>query len=116
MANKDTPSQALDKIMAQSQEIFKITTLRLYNDLKSLKVIDTGHFRNSWGLLQISKEHYQISNTADYASILARGRRRFRNSHGTVQWYGSLDWYNGLSPMLAKANHNMDIQFKQIKE
>jgi len=57
------------------------------------------------------KDGWLIKNSADYATILARGRRFVSN-----KWQGSLDWSNGLSPMLAKSNKDMQRKLDAIKE
>ena len=108
MAKNDTPSKALNKIMSEAMGIVKNEAFILQGNLIETSPIDTGHFKASWQpLQQIGRYTWRISNTAEYATILAVGR------HAP---YGSLQWSNGLAPMLQKTSINIESRVKKVKE
>jgi len=105
-----TPTEGLDKIMADSDKVIRNEALKLFADLKKTSPTDTENFKRSWGIktLKRSPLSIRISNSAEYADVLARGRRKLPNFNGVIQWYGSPKWRNGLSPMLKKTNRNIE--------
>ena len=117
MAKEDTPSQALDKIMAQTRQILKETVHEFHSALQRVAPVDTGHFKLSWKLKPIDEDHYIISNNAStkeqesYASILWRGRRPV---NGIMR--GSSQWQHGGEPMLQQREIVMNMKLKAIKE
>ena len=79
------------------------------DDLHSTSPVDTGDFFGSWSEEQTGKASYRIWNDAtsengfQYSAILALGRRMGRN--GVIQ--GSLQWSQGLNPMMTKLKHDL---------
>lgn len=80
--------------IAIGREVQKFNNLLIQ---KSRDVWDTGHFFRSWKAPLQNGYDWTIINTADYSPVLARGRRTING-----RAYGSLNWANGLDPMLAK--------------
>ena len=99
-------SLAFEKLTDDISEIIEEETIQLHNDLIDVgeAVRDTGNFKNSW--LPIRKHtpfKYTLRNSAEYASILARGRRFVGG-----RWYGSVKWYEGITPMLKEFEKNIE--------
>ncbi len=116
MSAEDTPEEALAKIVKQSQDVIGTVATQLHTDLIKAAPVDTGHFRRSWRIRQRNDWQWRISNSADYASILWRGRRIFRNHSGNPQWYGSEQWQAGGDPMIAQANVVLSRELDKIEE
>ncbi len=88
------------------EEIVEEEVVQLQNDLidAGQAMWDTGNFKNSFApLRKHSAFHWTILNDADYASILARGRR---NVGGRM--YGSEKWAGGIAPMIKKLEDNIE--------
>jgi len=98
-----TPTEALAQIEKDQYKIVTSEVSNLFTDLKFISPVDSGNFRHSWSMFKTSKLSWRISNTALYADVLARGRR-FVNG----RYEGSLQWANGLSPMLQKTSKNIE--------
>ncbi len=111
MANTDSPSEALDKIMKQTRQILKETVYEFHSALQRVAPVDTGHFKLSWKVKPVSKDEYLISNNAPYASILWAGRMMVNG-----KMYGSEQWSKGGDIMLAKRNIQMQNKLKIIRE
>ncbi len=112
MSYKDSPTEALKKIEFQLESIVKNEALKLQSDLISVSPVDTNHFKTSWQPLQrVGRWTWRISNTAKYATILASGRH---NIGGRM--YGSLQWSNGLAPMLQKTDRNIKAKSDKVRE
>jgi len=106
-----TPSEALEQIVREQEQIVKSETEFLYLDLKIISPIgETGNFRRSWTKYKKSRLSWKIHNSANYASILARGRR-FVNG----RYEGSIQWQHGLSPMLQKTSKNIERRNNAIQ-
>ncbi len=104
------PSLALDQIELELTNIVKSEVSDLYADLKATSPRDTGHFSRSWSMMPTGKMSWRITNSADYADILARGRR-FVNG----RYEGSLQWQHGLNPMLQKTNNNIERRSNAVR-
>ena len=111
MSKQDTPTQALTKIQKELMAIVRSEALGLNTDLIATSPTDTGHFKASWSMQNVTKWHWRITNRASYADVLARGRR-FVNG----RYEGSLQWQQGLSPMLAKTSKNIERRGNAIRE
>ena len=104
------PSEALAKIEKDAEKLIDKEATTLFTDLETLGVRDTGFFEGSWRLTHIGVMRWRISNNAEYAIILARGRRTING-----RAYGSKLWANGLSPMLAKTDKNIQRGLDAIR-
>ena len=111
MGKNDSPTEALTKIEKESEKVIASETTKLYTSLLQVSPVDSGYFRSSWFMRKINKLNWRISNSTSYASILAQGRR---NVDG--QFYGSIQWAGGLSPMLEKTNNNLNRRLNGIRE
>ena len=112
------PSEGLADIISQSDEVITDEAKTLFADLKLISPVgDTGDFKRSWAIRVQNRSplSIRISNSVEYADVLARGRRKLPNFYGTIQWYGSHQWPNGLSPMLAKTNKNIEKAMEGIR-
>ena len=98
-------TEEIDKIIGEEVH-------RFYNELldKGRDVWDTGHFFRSFKDPVKTSEGWKITNTADYSPVLARGRRTING-----RAYGSLNWFNGLNPMLAKLGRDIIKRTDRIK-
>lgn len=88
-----------DIVSDRIAEIVEEEIVELHNDLidAGQDVWDTGNFKNSFAPIQkYSAYSWRIENDAEYASILARGRRTVGG-----RAYGSLKWSGGIDPMIA---------------
>ena len=100
------PSEALAKIEKDSEKVVDNEALKLYADLKLISPIDTGFFKGSWKIDHKGTMKWTISNNAEYADVLARGRRGNR---------GSKQWEHGLSPMLQKTDKEIQRGLDAIR-
>lgn len=105
-----TPSEALDAIERDLTNIVKSETSDLYSDLKTTSPRDTGFFVGAWSMYPTGKMSWKISNSANYADVLARGRR-FVNG----RYEGSLQWQHGLEPMLQKTSNNIERRSNAVR-
>ncbi len=103
-----TPEEGLDAIMSDSALVIKRSALALHSDLIRVAPVDTGYFKSAWRIEQRGAYVWRIGNNADYATVLARGRRRFTNFSGNNQMFGSTQWAEGLSPMLQKTDKEIE--------
>lgn len=102
-------SLAFEKLTEDISEIIEDEVIRLHNDLIDVgeRVRDTGNFKESW--LPIQKRSpfkFTLHNSAEYASILARGR---------VGRYGSKKWARGISPMLKEFEKNIEKKADDVR-
>lgn len=90
---------AFDELTKEIEKVIGEEVHKFYRDLKQVgrDVRDTGFFFESFVAPKKDGLNFQIRNTAPYSPILARGRKTIDGKA-----YGSLKWYNGLNPMLAK--------------
>ena len=77
---------------------------------KGRDVWDTGHFFRSFKDPVKNGFNWTIINTADYAPVLARGRRTIGGKA-----YGSEKWSNGINPMLKKLEADIIEATDKIK-
>lgn len=78
---------------------------------KGRDVWDTGHFFRSFkDPVKTGTYDWRITNTAEYAPILARGRRPLGDKMA-----GSEKWSGGLNPMLAKLEADIIKETDKIK-
>jgi len=116
MGKTDTPTQALTKIEKELIAIVRSEALGLMSDLVDTSPVDDGHFIASWSFKknnanQFKNMKFTIRNKADYADVLARGRR-FVNG----RYEGSLQWQNGLAPMLQTTSKNIERRSNAVRE
>jgi len=106
MALHQSLSVEFDIISKEIVDIVEDEVVALQNDLIDVgqAVWDTGEFKNSFApLKKLSWASWVIRNDAEHSSILARGRRQVNG-----KWYGSLNWVDGLDPMIKKLNDNIE--------
>jgi len=107
-------SKALDDILNESEKVIASEAIGLHTDLLVLSsgaMKKTGHFNRSFDIRRKGKMKWTISNSADYASILANGRRLVGG-----RYYGSVSWQGGLSPMLEKTNNDITRRLDKIRK
>ena len=117
-----TPLEGLEQIEKEAKKIAHNQAKALYKDLIHTAPVyqytgnvpskqrQGGHFKKSYSIMKITTWHTKIINTASYADVLARGRRIVGG-----RFYGSIQWRNGLAPMLKKTNAIMQVQFARLK-
>ena len=111
-------TEALHDIVTESNTIIKVEAKKLFSNLIATSPVgDTGDFKKAWVIdtIKVKPIYIRISNSMEYADVLARGRRKLPNFKGTIQWYGSHQWYNGLAPMLLKTNAELNKRLKGVK-
>ncbi len=95
------------------EEIVEDEVVQLHNGLidAGQAVWDTGFFKNNFSVIQkFSDWHWVIDNDAEYASILARGRREVGG-----KMYGSEKWAGGLDPMIALMEKNIERRSDAVR-
>ena len=100
---------AFEKLTDDISEIIEDETIQLHNDLIAVgeEIHVTRNFKNSW--LPIQKHtpfKFTLHNKAEYASILARGRRGR---------YGSKKWADGIAPMLKQFEKNIEKKAEHVR-
>jgi len=89
-------TEAVEATIHDIQEVLEDEAQRLRDTLQRTSPTDEFEFIRSWEPIKVvSKYFIRITNTADHASILARGRRKLEG-----RWYGSIQngWGAGLIP------------------
>lgn len=121
-----TPIEAYGKIVDDAEELIgreaQAFFTRLYNASPVYQPKDNpetgykdprrgGHFKASWRA-PVKKDSvtWLISNTADYAIILAAGRYM-----ALGRMYGSIQWRGGLNPMLQYTSNKITRGLDAIK-
>ncbi len=104
------PSEAMRRMNNDIEKVVREESLSLYASLIAVSPVDTGYYRSSWSFHKITKLSFKLSNSVNYASILARGRR-----YVDGQMRGSIQWPEGLAPMLLKTNVEMKRKFDAIR-
>lgn len=115
-----TPSAAIEEIIKQKTKILATETTNMFNELERKSPVGTpestgikgyvgGSFKDAWEQKK-TIDGWQISNSMEYADILADGRRFVVN-----KWVGSEQWREGLSPTLLKYDIIIRSKFNQIK-
>ena len=106
MALSKSVSFEFDMLSSKIIDIVEDEVMALQNDLIDVgqDVWDTGEFKGSFAPLKKTSEvSWVIENYAEHSSILARGRRQVNG-----KWYGSLNWVDGLDPMIEKLNAKIE--------
>ena len=104
-----TPSQELDKIVAQQKRVVAKVANDLLSELIKITPVDTGALKGAWSIKKTS-DGWQLSNNMNYASILFDGRRIVSGKE-----YGSLQLPAGIDPVIAKYNIIMQQELKKIR-
>lgn len=100
-------TEDLKKLVSNSNRIVIEEAGKLYADLLATSPRETGNFIDSWSIELKSKmpASVRISNSAEYADVLARGRRKLPDENGNLKWYGSSQWRAGITPMIKKTSY-----------
>ena len=102
-----------DIVSDEIAEIVEEEVIELHNRLidAGQAVWLTGNFKNMFApVIKMSAYSWRIENDADYADILARGRRQVGG-----RWYGSTKWSEGLDPMIAEMVKNIEDKANAIR-
>ncbi|RLA68954.1 MAG: hypothetical protein DRG09_06925 [Epsilonproteobacteria bacterium] len=104
---------AFDIVDDEIREIVEEEVIGLHNDLidAGQAVWLSGNFKNSFApVIKKGDFEWRIENDADYASILARGRRLVNG-----RMYGSEKWARGMDPMIAKMEDKIEKRTDAIQ-
>jgi hypothetical protein len=104
-------NEELSVILSATDEVVfkKATKLRVQLVKATPKL--TGQLVSSWTPLKKKGEgHYVLTNTQDYAEIRLQ---KYRKVKGIT--YGSLKFPNGINPIIAQMNNEIEKSLKGIK-
>ena len=99
-----------DDIQKLHDKVLGETAINLYGELVEATPIDTGNLKASWKAPSKTKDGYKIENSAIYADIRLHKRVKV---NGIM--YGSLQFPDGISPIIHKADIQLQEDLKAIK-
>lgn len=103
-----SPSQSLKELLKVSQKIAIETKNKIEGDLIKTAPVDTRRFKNDWDSKLVGKNGFSVYNTVPYGAILAGGRRQ----SSTGKMIGSIQWRQGIKPMVKDWEKFIQQRFK----